>query len=230
MYFHFLLSELPKDERDALIRQSKVRSCKRNEVLLTAGETSNFVYLVGSGLIRVVEVGGPDKDEVTTDFVRSGDIYLGASLEDNSYVASSTLVAALPSVIYQIPITVVREICLKSPDFSIKLLQMVMKRIGSLRGQLRRVSAMNAEDIVRRVLHELTQLAPAEGGGFDRRISQGVIASYTGLSRSMVNRTMKDMEDRGLLERVNDGVRVDPGFAFTDFGSLRPADSSEAAD
>lgn len=227
MYFHFLLSELPLDERDALIKHSKVRSCKRNEVLLTAGDSSRFAYLVASGLLRVVEVGGIDKDDVTTDFVRRGDIYLGPSLEEDSYVAPSTLVAALPSSVYLIPIEVVRVICLKNSGFAIKLLHMVMKRMGSLRGQLRRISAMNAENIVRRVLHDLTLLAPTEGGGFDRRISQGVIASYTGLSRSMVNRTMKDMEDRGLLEKVNNGVRVHPGFASTDFGSLRTADGAD---
>lgn len=230
MYFHLLLSGLPKDERVALIKQSKLRSCKRNEVLLTAGEPSKFVYLVASGLLRVVEVGGVYKDKVTTDFIRGGDIYLGSALDADSFMATSTLVAALPSIVYLIPISVVREVCLKSPDFSIKLLQLVMKRIGSLRGQLRRVSAMKAEDLVRRVLYDLTQLAPAKDGGFDRRISQGVIASYAGLSRSMVNRTMKDMEDRGLLEKVNDGVRVDPRFASTDFGSLPHEESSEGED
>ena len=62
-------------------------------------------------------------------------------------------------------------------------------------------------------LHQLTQLAPVREGGYDKRISQSMIASYSGLSREVVNKTMRDMEQRGLLRRDAHAVHVMHTFA-----------------
>ena len=56
-----------------------------------------------------------------------------------------------------------------------------------------------------------------------------MIASYSGLSREVVNKTMRDMESRGLVRRDDQGVHVPPTFASTDFGSL-PPDAHELSD
>ena len=170
----------------------------------------------------MVVLSNSDREDVTTDFVRAGDLFLGPTMDEAGYVSATTLIAALPSSVYQIPIAVMRDLCLKHPIVAIELLQLTLKRTAVIRGQLRRVSALDAEAIVRRVLHDLTQLAPTEIGSFDRRISQSVIASYTGLSRAMVNKTMKGMEDRGFVKKGDEGVHVDPGFASTDFGAPPP--------
>jgi len=53
-----------------------------------------------------------------------------------------------------------------------------------------------------------------------------VIASYSGLSREVVNKTMRDMESRGLVRRDEHGVHVQPDFAATDFGGLLPLEQN----
>lgn len=47
-----------------------------------------------------------------------------------------------------------------------------------------------------------------------------MIASYSGLSRGVIDKTMRDMESRGLLWRDEQGIHVPPDFASTDVGSL----------
>ncbi|MDQ0012916.1 CRP-like cAMP-binding protein [Variovorax boronicumulans] len=89
--------------------------------------------------------------------------------------------------------------------------------MSTLRGQFHRVSVLPAEDLALRVLQQLTRLAPAGQGGYDKRITQSVIASYSGLSREVVNKTMRDFELRGLVCREDDGVHVANDFATTDF-------------
>ena len=116
-------------------------------------------------------------------------------------------------------------LCVRHPGVAMALLGLAMKRMSMLRGQMRRVTTLPSEDLVRRVLYQLTELAPASAGGYDKRISQSLIASYSGLSREVVNKTMRDMESRGLLRRDGDAVHVSPEFAATDFGAL-PPDSS----
>ncbi|WP_240204927.1 helix-turn-helix domain-containing protein [Variovorax sp. PDNC026] len=91
-----------------------------------------------------------------------------------------------------------------------------MKRMNTLRGQLRRISVHTAEDSVLRVLQQLTRLAPAGEQGYDKRITQSVIASYSGLSCEVVNRTMRDFELRGVMRRNDGGVHVVNDFATAD--------------
>ena len=63
------------------------------------------------------------------------------------------------------------------------------------------------------MLRQLTQLARVREGGYDKRISRSMIASYSGLSREVVNKTMRDMEQRGLLRRDAHAVHVMHTFA-----------------
>lgn len=78
-------------------------------------------------------------------------------------------------------------------------------------------AVLPAEDLVMRVLYQLTRLAPVGPGGYDKRITQSVIASYSGLSREMVNKIMRTMESRGLVRRDEDGIHVTEDFVETDF-------------
>jgi len=172
---------------------------------------------VASGLLRVVAHGRAGSGDVTTEFIRRDDFFLGASFTEDRYQAAQTLIAALPSSVYLIPISAIRKLCERHPQVALALLDIAMKRVAAMRGQLRRISALSSEDLVSRVLHQLTQLAPSATGAYDKRITQSVIASYSGLSREVVNKTMRDMESRGLVRRDDDGVHVPADFAATDF-------------
>ena len=229
MYLHPLLHNVSTAERKALIQCSELRSYRRNELVLHADEWTDRIYCVTSGLLRVVAHGSANNGDVTTDFIRRGDFFHGPSLGEDRYQAVPTLIAALPSSVYLVPVAAVRELSSKHPEVALGLLELAMQRMGMLRGQLRRISSLSAEMLVSRVLYELTQLAPVGPGGYDKRITQAVIASYSGLSREVVNKTMRDMESRGLVWRDEHGIHVPPDFASTDFGNLLPMEENLAA-
>lgn len=100
------------------------------------------------------------------------------------------------------------RVVLKHPEILLALLKNGLKRKAMLRKHLRRVSCSASESLISRALNDLTQLAPAGVSGYDKRISQAVIASYTGLSREQVNKTMRDFEQRGLLTKDKHGVHI----------------------
>ncbi|WP_422087261.1 Crp/Fnr family transcriptional regulator [Variovorax sp.] len=226
MYLHPLIANVPPAERAALVQCSELRSYRRNDVVLTADEWTDRIYCVAGGLLRVVAHGREDGGDVTTDFIRQDDFFLSPSFTEDRYQAMQTLVAALPSSVYLVPVAAVRKLCSQYPEVAIGLLGLAMKRMSVIRGQLRRISALSSEDLVSRVLHQLTQLAPAVTGGYDKRITQSVIASYSGLSREVVNKTIRDLESRGLVRRDEHGVHVDADFAATDFGGLLPLEEN----
>ncbi|MDQ0571152.1 CRP/FNR family cyclic AMP-dependent transcriptional regulator [Variovorax paradoxus] len=220
MYLHTLVASLPQAERAALVQATELRSYRRNESVLAADEWTDSIYCVASGLLRVVAHGSSSGGDVTTDFIRQDDFFLGPSFGEDRYRVAHTLIAALPSSVYLIPVSEMRRLCASHPEITLKLLAIAMERMSAMRGQLRRVSSFSSEDLVGRVLHQLAQLAPSSTGGYDKRITQAVIASYSGLSREVVNKTMRNMEDRGLVRRDEHGLHVPAEFAATDFQSL----------
>lgn len=210
MYLHPLLAKLPAVDRDALVQSSELRSYRRNAPVLVAGQWTGHIYCVANGLLRVVAPGWEDGMDVTTDFIRPDDFFLGPSLSEGQYQARQGLIAVLPSSVYLVPAAVLRKLCAKHPEVALGLLGLAMNRMSGIRGQMRSVSELSTEDLVSRVLHQLTYLAPAGAGSYDRRITQSVIASYSGLSREVVNKTMRDLESRGLVRRDEDGIHVLP--------------------
>ncbi|MDP9607406.1 Crp/Fnr family transcriptional regulator [Variovorax sp. NFACC27] len=217
MYLHPLMAGLPPAEREALAECSRPRSYKRNEVLLAAGDTTDQIYCVASGLLRVVTPGHAEGSEMTTELIGPNDFFFDLSIREDRYRTKQTLIATLPSSVFLVPIAKMRGLCVRRPEVALGLLGLTMKRMNVLRDQFRRISVLPAEDLVLRVLHELTRLAPIGPGGYDKRITQSVIASYSGLSREMVNKIMRAMEIRGLVRRDEDGVHVAEDFVATDF-------------
>jgi len=231
VYLHPLIARLPQAERSAVGRVCELRSYARNETILAPNEWTRSFYCVESGLVRVVvqgRDGAQDETGVTTDFIRRHDLYLGGSLSEPQYLAAHRLVAVLPCTIYLVPVAVMRLLCERHHDIALELLEGVASRMNVLRRQIRRVSSLSSEEMVGRVLHKMTQIAPAGHEAYDKRVTQGVIASYAGLSREVVNKTMRDMEQRGLVRRDDQGVHVPANFASTDFGSLLPVEKNLA--
>ncbi|MDP9895032.1 CRP-like cAMP-binding protein [Variovorax boronicumulans] len=157
---------------------------------------------------------------MTTDFVSKDEFFFNPSLNAESYIAQATLIAALPSSIYLIPIGVLHRLCTLYPQVAVGLLELAAKRIYMVHGQMRRISSLSPIELVGRVLHELTHLAPAGPSGCDKRIIQALIASYVGLSREGVNKAMRELEHRRLVRRDEAGVHAPPELASTDFGAL----------
>lgn len=209
MYLHPLTASLPTAERASFARQCQLRHFKRSQTVLEAGESTDQLYCVATGLLRVVTPEREHKPEVTSEFIRP-DGFFDLPVREDHYRAEQSLVAVLPSSVYLVPVAAMRELCARRPEVAMALLGLVVSRMGMLRGQIRRVSTLSSEQLVHRVLQQLTQLAPVREGSYDKRISQSMIASYSGLSREVVNKTMRDMEQRGLLRRDAQAVHVGP--------------------
>jgi CRP/FNR family cyclic AMP-dependent transcriptional regulator len=220
MYLHPLLSQVPSDERAEFVQQIELRSYKRNDVVREVNDATASIYCVASGLLRVAVAGGCADEPVTTDFLTRDELYLSSAFDGTRNLAAASLVAALPCSVYVIPWIKFEDLSAKYPPVLIGLVTLAVKRTSMLRKQLRRVSSLNSDSLIGHALHDLTELAPSGDSGYDKRITQSVIASYTGLSREKVNKTMRDFEIRGLVQKGERGVQIPPHFALSDFGAV----------
>jgi len=224
MYIHPLLSTLPEAVRKAVSDATTLREFRKNEVVLEAHQHTDFVYCVGSGLLRVVSTGSGDAD-LTTHFLKPDEIHIGPDLTERGYQSDIRLIAALPSSVYMVPRRHVRRLCVAYPAVALGLLEMKIQRVAMMGRQMRRVATLSAEQIVGRALYDLTQERPDGRRVLDKRIPQSVIASYAGLSRPVVNKIFKEMEERGLIQRGEAEFTLSERVGkSTDFDALHPHD------
>ena len=87
------------------------------------------MYCVTGGLLRVVTRGDAGSADVTTDFIRRGDIFHGPLLSEDCYQAAFTLIAALPSSVYLVPVAAVRELCAKHPEMALGLVDLTLRNV-----------------------------------------------------------------------------------------------------
>jgi len=230
MYVHPLISSLPESVRQAVGSAAVLRSFRKSEIVLDVGQNCGSIYCVGSGLLRVVSTGSGDTD-LTTHFLKPDEIHLGPDLTRKEYPSEVRLVAALPSSVYLVPRQYLRALCEAYPTVALTLLDITLGRIQTMGRQMRRVATLSAEQIVGRALFDLTQQRPDGTRVLDKRIPQSVIASYAGLSRPVVNKVVKEMEGKGLLQRADDVFMLSERLGkSTDFDSLPPDSDSERAE
>ena len=181
MYLHPLLSSLSTADRTALIQRSEFRSCRRNDLVIEPDEQTDRMYCITGGLLRVVACGNAGNAGVTTDFIRGGDIFHGPLLSEERYQAASTLIAALPSSVYLVPVAAVRELCAKHPEMALGLVDLTLRRTGLLRRHRGHISSLAAQALVGRVLYELisaigcTAVRPRQGDPHSRCGNGGAV-------------------------------------------------------
>lgn len=197
MYLNSIFASLSQSERLALIARCEVRSYRRNEKVLTASDQAEFFYYVADGLLQIVAQGanGSRPFSVTTEFLKRGDFFLNSSFHDLGNEVMQTLVAVLPTAVWLLDASELRNLCNSHPKVVLGMLEHCTKRANMISDHLASISSLSAEELVSRVIEKLTIFAPASGS-YDKRISQSVIASYTGLSRGVVNKTIRKLKDR----------------------------------
>lgn len=218
MYINPIFAALPDAERQTLVRKSSRIEYKRGELVRDYNVTTPLVYVVASGLLRVCSLTSDEKS-ITTGFLQRQDVYVAQGLASD-FTSESALIAALPSSVYSVPADYMRLLCARYPQLSMELLDSTLRQSAGVRKAFRKVMSSSTESIIANILHELQRLAPSASGGVDKRITQALIASYSGLSREQVNKTMRDLEARGLVKKDEHGMQVSESFGNTDFGSF----------
>lgn len=213
MIFHQLFQPLPEDVRRSLAQRRRIVTLKKGDVLAEAGQRCADVFLVSNGKIRI-DSGDAGLPTATTGFLTSQEFFVEDVTVD-AYVMQNTLTAVLHSTVQLLPLSAMRELCLRYPSVLLNSMDLVSERIQGLRKQLRRMTTQEAEVVIGRALYELSDEVAGGKRVLSKRITQTALASYVGMSREQVNKKMRELELKGLIRRVEDGYELDPAFAHT---------------
>ena len=200
-----LFSLLTTDQAQSIADSVVKRRFKRGELIVEQGTKSNALFILLNGRARVLTADSRGR-EVILAVLQTGDYVGEMSLIDNE-PHSATVRAEVQTDM----------LVLGRPEFSRCLPESSSLAYGILRGLVarlrnadRQIESLALLDVYGRVARTLLDMSEEEKGIkiIRGKVSRQDMAKVVGASREMVSRVMKDLEERGVIETLENGSVV----------------------
>ena len=188
---------------DGFVRQlaslGRVRSYPRHTVFITEGDSSDSVFVILSGKVKIF-IADTEGHEMILDTHGPGEYVGEMALDGNPRSASvMTTESTTFSVVSREPI---KEAIRRKPDFA---LDMISKIIDRARVATNSVKDLALLDVYGRVARLLLNMAVEKNGKLEipEKLTQQEIAERVGASRDMVSRIFRDLTAGGYISVEN---------------------------
>lgn len=191
---------VPDPAAESLAASLIVRTFAAREFVLREGEPARGIYVMRSGRARIYRTGS-DGREQSLRLLSPGESFGEVPVFDGGPNPASVETLE-PSEVVLFPTAVVNDILRRYPDVALALLLHVTKR---LRLFMEIIELVSLQTVPARLARYLLQLAREEGEVCEqgirvpRSITQRDLASLVGSVREVVSRSLKVMEDDGIL-------------------------------
>ncbi len=189
--------------RDPFVRElaalGRLRTYPKNTVFITEGDSSDSVFVVLSGKVKVF-VSDNEGHEMILDTHGPGEYVGEMALDGNPRSASVvTLEPTTFSVVARDPI---REAIRRNPDFALDMIAKVIDRARLATNSVKHLALL---DVYGRVARLLLDMAVDTGGKLmiPEKLTQQEIAERVGASRDMVSRIFRDLTAGGYISVEN---------------------------
>jgi CRP/FNR family cyclic AMP-dependent transcriptional regulator len=195
-------SGLGEAELGALLPGATTRSHPKNTVIVSEGDTSDSLYIVISGKVKVF-LSNENGKEVTLNIEGPGE-YFGEMILDGG-LRSASVMTLEPSRFLVIPRAGVEAYLGAHPEFALDLVRKLISRVRVLTDNVKSLALQDVYGRFTRMLHEL---AVDQGGErvIAGKLTQQEMASRIGASREMVSRIIKDLTQGGYITVARDRI------------------------
>lgn len=198
-----LFSDLKKGDLDILAAHGVTRSFPRNTVVITEGDTSDSLYLIIEGRVKVFLMDDQGR-EVILRTQGSGEYFGELALVDER-PRSASVMTLEPAKFSIISRAAFDECLSRHPKIAMVLVRHLSRLVRALTENVRSLALLDVYGRIARLLLELA-VKREDKLVIEERLTHQEIASRVGASREMVSRIMKDLVDGGYVEQ--DGKRL----------------------
>ena len=200
-----LFSLLTTDQAQSIADSVIKRRFKRGELIVEQGTKSNALFILLNGRARVLTADTRGR-EVILAVLQPGDYVGEMSLIDNE-PHSATVRAEVQTDMLVLGRSEFSR-CL--PDSSSLSYAILRGLVARLRNADRQIESLALLDVYGRVARTLLDMSEEEKGLkiIRGKVSRQDMAKVVGASREMVSRVMKDLEDKGVIETLENGSVV----------------------
>jgi CRP/FNR family cyclic AMP-dependent transcriptional regulator len=203
-----------------LMRVAMLRAIPRHTVVLNAGDSTDNIYFVLSGSLKV-QVSDEDGREVILSKLGPGELFGEMGVLDEN-PRSATVLAVEPSQVVVMGKADFKQCLIDNPDVSLFIMRNLTKR---LRMADRNIESLALLDVYGRVARLLLESAETVDGRkvVTHKLTKQDIGKMIGASREMVSRVMRDLTAQGLIEERDGQVILPDPAAFKRHGEMDAA-------
>jgi len=200
-------STLVPEEIEQIEPLIKKRHYAKEQIVLYEEDTSNYMYLIYSGKVRVVKMNEEGKEQIITIHKRK-DFFGEMSLLDGK-TSPATIIAHEDAVIGFLTKKDFDEHLLGNEGVRRKILDLLCGRLRDSWAMIK-ILGFNAENAQDRVMSLLERLGELYGVKDDRgkiidvKLTHQQMASYASVTRETMSRTLRNLEKSGLISILDD--------------------------
>ena len=188
---------LSKELLAQLMLRGGMKAYARNEILITEGDTSDALFILVSGQLKVFTRDSKGR-EVVYNILQPGELFGEMFLDGGT--RSASVKATVESQCILIDDTQIQELIKDYPELAECLIQSLIAR---LRHATQMIKSLVLNDVYERTTALLNQIALTEG---DTRIvppsmTQQEIADRVGATREMINHVLGELMRGGFVSR-----------------------------
>jgi CRP/FNR family transcriptional regulator, cyclic AMP receptor protein len=196
-----LFSMLTPSQAESVSEAVIKRRFKRGELIVEQGKKSNALFIILTGRARVLTTDARGREVILANLA-PGDYIGEMSLIDNEPHSASVRAEVQTDVLMLGRVEFAR--CLpENTSMAYAVMKGLVQRLRHADRKIESLALMDVYGRVARALIEASEL-DADGQAVIRdKVSRQDLAKMVGASREMVSRVMKDLEERGYIETLD---------------------------
>ena len=209
-----LFASLTEEELHLISTKFIIKQIKKNEIILYEEDTNNFMYMILSGKLKVVQTTSDGK-EIILAIHQSGQTFGEISLIDGK-TSPATVMAAEDSLIVLVPKKDFHEILANHSKVLYNLLNILCARLRDAWDKLRILTYKVPDERIRSLFLMLSLQSgekTSDGTLLNITLTHQDIADMTGLTRETVTRILNKWQNLGKITIMkNKFIRLNSNF------------------
>jgi CRP/FNR family cyclic AMP-dependent transcriptional regulator len=196
------------------------KSVKKNTIIYQPKDSSDYVYLVKKGSVRLMRLGDSGQ-QITLSIVKEGMIFgEGDVLNEKTYSHFAETLET--SSICFIKKKDFKELLIKYPEVNKLILNILYRHWKEAQEQ---IESLAFHDVKERLVKTLIRFSNEYGRKYNKdgvqgtlinlKISQDKLADICGTSRESINRNINEMKSAGLIDLIGRSIVLTPEFSKT---------------
>lgn len=204
-----LFADITDESFDMLVRGAFVQNFPPNMVLVTEGESADFLHIVQSGCVELYS-SWTNRETSVTSLFENATFIVAATIKDSLYLTSARTLQK--SRIVMIPSENVREVFKNDSNFAIAIVEELAR---CYRATMRNMKNLKLRTSIERLANYILKQHRRQGGvlEFQLPIEKRRLASYLGMTPENLSRSFNNLKPYGAIV---DGQNV----SITDLNKL----------
>jgi len=205
-----IFSFLSDEELKKIVDMTGHNSYKKGSLLCREGEKSDTLFIINEGGVKISKFTKDGKEQII-HILTSGDFFGELSLFSNNQTYNFDVYAISDTKICTLTKRNMDEILMNNPEISLKLLQVITKRLSDTENLAQNLATNDAEIRIAYMLLEFVEKygeTTSEGLQVKLPISREEMASYVGVTRETISRKLSIFEEAGIISHKGNKLLI----------------------